>query len=124
MNFNNILIGTDNPQRLFEYYTKLLGEPAFKDDSYHSWQLGGGTVSVGAHSEVHGKNAMPGRCIWNIESEDVQGDFDRMKVAGAIVIKAPYSFEGMPSVWIATLADPDGNYFQLMSPFDPASMGG
>jgi hypothetical protein len=23
--------------------------------------------------------------------------------------------------WIATLADPDGNYFQLMSPFDEAS---
>jgi predicted enzyme related to lactoylglutathione lyase len=30
----------------------------------------------------------------------------------------------MPNVWIATLADPDGNYFQLMSPFDPDSMGG
>lgn len=123
MNFNNILIGTDNPQRLFDYYTKLLGEPAYNDDSYHSWQLGGGTVSVGAHSEVHGSNPMPGRFIWNIETDDVQGDFARMKAAGAIVIKEPYSFDQMPNVWIATLADPDGNYFQLMSPFDPASMG-
>ncbi|HEU4571808.1 MAG TPA: hypothetical protein VFR93_03910 [Candidatus Limnocylindrales bacterium] len=24
-----------------------------------------------------------------------------------------------PVGWIATLADPDGNYFQLMSPFAP-----
>ena len=124
MNFNNILLGTDNPQRLFDYYTKVLGEPAYKDDSYQSWQLGSGTFSVGAHSEVHGKNAMPGRFIWNIESDDVKGDFDRMKTAGAIVIKEPYSFDQMPNVWIATLADPDDNYFQLMSPFDPDSMGG
>ena len=124
MNFNNILIGTDNPQRLFDYYTKLLGEPAYKDESYHSWQLGTGTVSVGAHSEVHGSNAQPGRCIWNIETQDVKGDFERMKAAGAIVVKEPYSFDQMPNVWIATLADPDGNYFQLMSPFDPDSMGG
>jgi predicted enzyme related to lactoylglutathione lyase len=27
-----------------------------------------------------------------------------------------------PYTWIATLADPDGNYFQLMSPMDPAAM--
>ena len=46
-----------------------------------------------------------------------------MKAAGAIVIREPYSFEGLPGYWIATLADPDDNYFQLMTPFDPESMG-
>ncbi len=25
-------------------------------------------------------------------------------------------------MWIATLADPDDNYFQLMTPFDPSTM--
>lgn len=124
MNFNNILIGTDDPARLIEYYTKILGEPAYKDESYSSWQLGTGTVSVGAHSEVHGNNEMPGRFLWNIETDDVQAEFARMQGAGAIVVKEPYSFDQMPSVWIATLADPDGNYFQLMTPFDPSSMGG
>ncbi len=38
-----------------------------------------------------------------------------MKAAGAVVIKEPYEMQGM---WIATLADPDGNYFQLMSPWE------
>jgi predicted enzyme related to lactoylglutathione lyase len=122
VNFNSILIGTDNPQRLFDYYTTLFGEPAYKDDSYHSWQLGSGNVSVGAHSEVHGKSAMPGRMIWNIETSDVQGEFARLKAAGAIVIREPYTFEGMPGSWIATLADPDDNYFQLMTPFDENAM--
>lgn len=34
---------------------------------------------------------------------------------GAESIKEPYEMEG---VEIATLADPDGNYFQLMSPWE------
>jgi predicted enzyme related to lactoylglutathione lyase len=124
MQFNGILIGSDDPARLIAYYTKVLGEPGYADEGYSTWMLGSGTVSVGAHSEVHGTNAQPGRLIWNIETPDVQGEFARMKAAGAIVVREPYSFEGFPDSWIATLADPDDNYFQLMTPFDPESMGG
>jgi predicted enzyme related to lactoylglutathione lyase len=47
-----------------------------------------------------------------------------LRDAGAIVIREPYDFEGAPGTWIATFADPDDNYFQLMSPFDPSSMTG
>ena len=49
----------------------------------------------------------------------MQADFDRLKAAGAIVITEPYSMDGYPDTRIATLADPDDNYFQLMSPFQP-----
>ena len=123
MQFNGILIGSDDPARLIEYYTKVLGEPGYADSSYSTWLLGSGSVSIGGHSEVHGSNTQPGRLIWNLETPDVKGEFDRMKAAGAIVVREPYSFEGFPDSWIATLADPDGNYFQLMTPFDPDSMG-
>jgi predicted enzyme related to lactoylglutathione lyase len=116
MNFNNILIGSADPQRLAEYYTKLFGKPAMEDSGYTGWQIGHGFVAVGPHSEVSGKNQHPGRLIWNIESADVKGDFDRMKAAGAIVVREPYEFEGAPGSAIATLADPDDNYFQLASP--------
>jgi predicted enzyme related to lactoylglutathione lyase len=115
MNFNSILIGSDNPQQLADYYKKLFGEPTMSDESYTSWTLGNGSISIGPHSEVHGKNAHPGRIIWNIESDDVRGDFDRFVQAGAIVVREPYNFEEYPNMWIATLADPDDNYFQLMS---------
>jgi predicted enzyme related to lactoylglutathione lyase len=119
MNFNNILIGSADPQRLAEYYTKLFGKPAMEDSGYTGWQIGNGFVAVGPHSEVSGKNQQPGRLIWNIESADVKGDFDRMKAAGAIVVREPYEFEGAPGSAIATLADPDDNYFQLTSPMGP-----
>jgi predicted enzyme related to lactoylglutathione lyase len=120
MNFNSILIGSEEPQRLADYYTKLLGEPTWNDQGYSGWLLGSGAVTVGPHSEVHGKNEQPGRLIWNIESSDVKADYERFKAAGAIVVREPYAFgEGEEQADIATFADPDDNYFQLVSPMRP-----
>jgi predicted enzyme related to lactoylglutathione lyase len=119
MNLNSILIGSEDPKRLADYYTKLFGEPGWDDGGYTGWQIGSGGITVGPHDEVKGRNAHPGRIIWNIESGDVKGDFDRLKSAGAIVVREPYSFEEAPGSWIATLADPDDNYFQLVSPMTP-----
>jgi predicted enzyme related to lactoylglutathione lyase len=119
MNFNSILIGSANPDSLVEYYTKLFGEPAMSDGGYTGWAIGSGFMTVGPHSEVTGKNAQPGRLIWNIETTEVRSEFDRMKAAGAIVIREPYGFEGFPDSLIATLADPDDNYFQLVTPMGP-----
>ena len=123
MNFNSILIGSEDPQRLAAYYTKLFGKPGWEDGGYTGWQLCNGGLTVGPHDQVKGRNAQPGRLIWNLETTDVRGEFDRLKANGAIVIKEPYNFDEYPDAWIATLADPDGNYFQLMTPFDEASMG-
>jgi predicted enzyme related to lactoylglutathione lyase len=120
MNLNSILIGAENPAGLAGYYRHIFGEPAFEGGGYTTWVLGSGAVTVGPHSEVHGRNAAPGRLIWNIESQDVRGDFDRLRAAGAIVVREPYQFEDMPGTWIATLADPDDNYFQLISPMEPS----
>ncbi len=118
MDFNSILIGSEDPKGLVDYYSRVLGAPAFTDGAYTAWKLGSGFVTVGPHSEVKGRNVAPGRLIWNIESKDVAGDFARMKGAGGIVISEPYEFEGAPGSSIATFADPDGNYFQLMSPME------
>lgn len=115
MDFNSILIGSEDPARLVEYYKKVFGEPAMSDGGYTGWQVGSGWVTVGPHDQVKGKNATPGRLIWNIETTDVQGEFDRIKAAGGIVIAEPYGFEGQDGQ-IATFADPDDNLFQLMTP--------
>jgi predicted enzyme related to lactoylglutathione lyase len=123
MNFNSILVGSEDPQRLTDYYTKLFGEPTWNEGGYTGWLIGSGAVTIGPHDQVHGKNAHPGRIIWNIESNDVQGDFDRFKAAGAIVVREPYTFEEAPGSSIATLADPDDNYFQLTTPMEPNTAG-
>lgn len=122
MNFNSILIGSEDPARLAEFYTKLFGTPAWDDNGFVGWMIGSGSITVGPHDQVKGPNAAPGRLMWNIESADVKGDFERFKTAGAKVIAEPYTFEGAPDSWIATLADPDENYFQLAAPMDPSQM--
>jgi predicted enzyme related to lactoylglutathione lyase len=116
MNFNSLLIGAADADALTAYYGKLFGPPMFQDGGYSGWQIGQGFITVGPHSEVSGQSPQPGRLIWNIETPDVRGEFDRLQAAGAIVVRAPYEFEGSPGSAIATLADPEGNYFQLVSP--------
>jgi len=130
MDFNSLLIGSEDPDRLVEYYKKVFGEPTMSMGGYTGWQVGSGFVTVGPHSEVKGKNDAPGRIIWNIETKDVAGEFARIKAAGGIVVAEPYGYQGeervepseQVSADIATFADPDGNYFQLMSPMDPSQM--
>ncbi|HEY5906366.1 MAG TPA: VOC family protein [Actinomycetota bacterium] len=117
MNLNSILIGSEDPKRLAEYYTKLFGDPGWDDGGYTGWQIGSGWMTVGPHDQVHGANAEPGRVIWNIETADVKAEFDRLAAAGATVVAEPYTAGGDEmEATICTLADPDGNYFQLMSP--------
>jgi predicted enzyme related to lactoylglutathione lyase len=124
VNFNGILIGSANADALVEYYTKLFGAPGFSDGGYTGWQFGACWVTIGPHSEVSGPNGQPGRLIWNLETPDVRGQFAKFKDAGAIVIREPYTFEGGDAESaIATLADPDNNYFQLVSPMGPDSPG-
>jgi predicted enzyme related to lactoylglutathione lyase len=123
MNFNGILIGSEDPKRLADYFRKLFGEPAWDEFGYTGWQIASASITVGPHSEVHGRNTEPGRFMWNIETADVRGDFDRLKAAGATVVREPYTMDGAPDdSYIATFEDPDGNYFQLMSPMDPSAM--
>jgi predicted enzyme related to lactoylglutathione lyase len=117
VNLNSILIGSENPKRLADYYTRLFGKPAWDEGGYTGWQLGTGFVTVGPHDQVKGRNAHPGRLIWNIESPDVKADFARLKAAGATVVREPYNPGEAPEEGlIATLSDPDDNYFQLVSP--------
>jgi predicted enzyme related to lactoylglutathione lyase len=116
MNLNSVLIGSEDPKGLTDYYTKLFGNPAWEGGDFNAWQIGTGYLTVGPHDRVKGKNAHPGRLIWNIESPDVKGDFELLKAAGATVIQEPYQPGEAPEGWIVTFSDPDDNYFQLVSP--------
>ncbi|HEV3231493.1 MAG TPA: VOC family protein [Candidatus Dormibacteraeota bacterium] len=115
----NIMLGTDNPEPLVAFYTKVLGAPTMAEGGFTGWGTDGAFLTVGLHSEVHGTNPDPARCIWFFETTDVKGEFERIKGLGAEVIKEPYELGG--SFWLATLADPDGNYFQLASPMSAST---
>lgn len=116
LNFNSLMIGSTQPKVLGEFYKKILDKkPDMEEGGWYGWQIGSTFLSVGEHSEMGGKAKDPGRVMFNLETLEVKEEFERMKSAGATVIKEPYEMQG---AWIATLADPDGNYFQLMTPWD------
>jgi predicted enzyme related to lactoylglutathione lyase len=122
MKFSGVLIGSEDPARLKQFYTKLFGTPAWEDERYFGWRFGDATVMFGPHDQVKGKNREPGRIIWNFETPDVKGEFAKLKGAGATVVKEPYDPGENSGMLIATFSDPDGNYFQLGSPMDEAAM--
>lgn len=116
LNFNSILIGSSQPQVLADFYQKLVGRaPDMSDGGYSGWTIGTCFLTVGEHSEIHGQSKEPARILLNFETSEVKSEFERLKNAGATVIKEPY---GMGDALIATLADPDGNYIQLMTPWE------
>ena len=116
LNLNSVMIGTKQPKALATFYEKVIGKPADMVDSengFFGWQVGSSFMSVLEHSEMGGNTKDPGRVILNFETTQVKEEFERIKALGGVVIRAPYEMGGG---WIATLADPDGNYFQLVSP--------
>ena len=116
LSLNSVMIGTQQIKTMTAFYEKVFGKPPDMTDSesgFFGWQVGNGYVGVLQHSEMGGNTRDPGRVMLNFETSQVREEFERIKALGGAVISAPYQIsEG----WIATLADPDGNYFQLMDP--------
>jgi predicted enzyme related to lactoylglutathione lyase len=117
LNLSTVMISSEDPKGLSAFYTTVLGEPAWDDGGYVGWQAGNGMLMIGPHSDVKGRNEMPGRIILNFETPDVKAEFERIKGLGVTVQHEPYQpGGGAEDLWLATFEDLDGNYFQLASP--------
>lgn len=117
LNLNSIMVGTMQPKIMAEFYEKVFEKkPEMEEGEWHGWQVGNCFFTVGEHSEMKGRAKEGARVMFNLETREVKEEFDRIsKIDGAEVVKEPYKMGG---AWIATLADPDGNYFQLMTPWE------
>lgn len=122
LNLNSIMLSSGDYKRLADFYGKVLEkQPDMVDENsgYIGYLAGSCFISIGAHDQVKGKNLSPERIIPFFETTEVQTEFDRIKaIDGAEVVKEPYKPSEEGEFWIATLADPDGNYFQLVTPWN------
>ena len=124
LKFNSLLIFSQHPDKLVDFYKKVLGEPGWSGGDFTGFQAGEVNIAIGPHSEVHGKSKESARMMFNLETKDVKKEFERIKKTGAKVVKEPYNpmemadDKGEGDALIATFEDPDGNYFQLVSPWD------
>lgn len=116
LNLNSVMIGTTQAESLAAFYEKVLGKPADMVDpenGFWGWQVGSAFLGILNHSEMGGSTKDPGRIMLNFETSQVKEEFERIRSLGGVVVREPYDMGGG---WIATIADPDGNYFQLMTP--------
>ena len=120
MDFNSILIGSENPEGLVEArHEAVRALPMVAFGLADRVGLGDGLAAL----RGHGHEPYAGRIIWNIETDDVKGDFERMKAAGAIVVAKPNWIDpGDDAAIRPRLSRPSptrtGNDFQLISLID------
>ena len=106
---------SDDPERLIGFYRDVVGLAPDRK-SGHSLSAGPARLRITGHSETKGASKDPTRALINLFITDVESEFNRLRDRGVKVIRAP---EREP--WgglVSTLADPDGNYFQLIEALD------
>jgi predicted enzyme related to lactoylglutathione lyase len=119
LDFNSILVFSEDPKRLAGFYKKIFQkDPDWTEGDYYGFMVGKGFLTIGPHNKIRGRNKHPERIMFNFETKDVKEEFERIKALGGTVIAEPYNPMEEPKMLISTLADPDNNYFQLMTPFE------
>ena len=122
LNLNSVMLSSSDYQRLSDFYGKVLQKKPDMEEKEHSavgYLAGSCFITLCSHDKVHGKSLNPERVILFFETREVEDEFNRIKeIPGASVIREPYKVGGAKKAVIATLADPDGNYFQLATPWN------
>src|SRR5437667_9499211 len=81
IDFNSVMIGSEDPKRLVDYYTKILGKPAMSEGGYDGWQIGSGWITIGPHYDFKANNPSRGCLILYNASDDVKGDLGKFRAA-------------------------------------------
>jgi len=105
----SILLGTADVERLRAWYDATLAP----HHGEHGWlDFGGMGVLIDQRDDVATSNPEPGRMILNFHVRDAKAAVERLDQIGVTwVVELEERADGM---WFATLADPDGNYIQLI----------
>ena len=111
-------IWSEDLNRLLPFYRDVLGLPVrMQTPQFVVFGAAGApALGLGTHSEVRGPNADPARHMVGLASDDITGDWTRLKAAGVKFIEDPAVYG---TLRIATLADPEGNLVQLFEPANP-----
>jgi predicted enzyme related to lactoylglutathione lyase len=104
----SVLLGTSDPARLRHWYIAAFGVQP-RDDGW--LPFGGFEMLIDGRDDVRQVNDEPGRMILNFHTDDARSLAARIEAAGVTWI-APV--EERQDGLFGTLADPDGNYIQII----------
>jgi predicted enzyme related to lactoylglutathione lyase len=111
---------SENAKKLADFYKEKVGlkiksegEMGENNEGFYEMEVGDGPgFFIMDHSKVKGKNKNPEMIIFNLEVDDIEKEFERVKKAGVKVVAEVYHVEEYGL--IATFEDVDGNYFQFV----------
>jgi lactoylglutathione lyase len=111
---NSVVIWTEDVKKLAPFYRDTLGlKTTDMGDEFAVFEIGGKQqLGLGVHSEVKGRSKEPNRVMVNLDVDDCQSEYERLKAKGVQFVREPTA-EPMDGTIIATLQDPDGNTLQL-----------
>jgi predicted enzyme related to lactoylglutathione lyase len=109
---NGASIWSQDLNNLLPFYRDVMGlKVSTQTPAFVVLGEGGTTLRLGTHSDVHGRNADPARHMLGFDTDDLDGDWKRLKAAGVKFVEDPADYG---DVRVATLQDPEGNLVQLI----------
>lgn len=117
-NFESVIVGSANATKLAKFYKEKVGLKQTWDavmgenSNVYGFTIGGMDLVIMDHSDVKGKSKDPSRLMFNLEVDNIEKEFTKLKKAGVKVVAKIYHIEEYGHV--ATFEDLDGNYFQFV----------
>ena len=105
---SSLMIGSDQADAMKEWYSKAFGVTA---NDMGAFDFNGFQLFIEAHTDVAGPAKEPARVIINMNVDDCRAVEAQLKQHGVRWIR---EVEQMPFGLIGTVADPDGNYLQII----------
>ena len=108
-----IIIWTESLGNLLEFYELLFNSKVHKLKSTSAYFIYNDfRIYISEHSEVKGNSKDPNRMIINLETEDIESEYERLKNLGINFIRIP-EVENWGGK-VATFEDPDKNRINLI----------
>lgn len=104
----SLLVGSSNADEMKDWYRRALG---VTENEMGAFPIGSVQFFVEEHSEVSGPTKEPARVIINLDVDDVRALEGHLKEMNVTWVR-PVEQESFGL--IGTVADPDGNYIQII----------
>ena len=135
---NYTLIWSEHPDELMKFYRDVLelelinktdipAQDGLESDYGYDLKIDDHcTLWIGKHDGVKGKSKEPIRIMHNLNTNNVQEWYEKVKNAGCVIlqdpIRTPFSTKENPT-YVCTFLDPEGNCWQFMED-SPRGAGG
>jgi predicted enzyme related to lactoylglutathione lyase len=104
----SLLVGSSNVDTMKDWYRRAF---SVNDNEMGAFEFGPVQLFIEEHSEVSGPTKEPARVVINLNVDDCRDIERHLEGMGVTWIR---KVEQMPFGLIGTVADPDGNYVQII----------